>query len=118
MAAISEAREELAADRLESRNPATGEVLGSVPVFGDKDVSEAVDRARAASRLWGQLSFSRRRDELIGFRRELAKRADELADLIHRENGKPRTEAISEVLLTVTHLDHAAKRAEAVLGHA
>ena len=54
--------------------------------------------------------FSRRH-----LRRALARRTDELADLIQRENGKPRYDALSECLLAVSHLHHAAVRARRAL---
>jgi acyl-CoA reductase-like NAD-dependent aldehyde dehydrogenase len=100
---------------LESRNPATGEVLGTVPVHSDEDVRARVERARQAARQWGALGFSERRAALDSFRRALAARADDLADLIHRENGKPRLDALMEILLALTHLAHASARAEKVL---
>jgi acyl-CoA reductase-like NAD-dependent aldehyde dehydrogenase len=100
---------------IESRNPATGEVLGTVPVHSDEDVRARVARAREAARQWGALGFAERRVALDAFRRALAARADDLADLIHRENGKPRIDALMEVLLALTHLAHAAARAEKVL---
>ena len=45
----------------------------------------------------------------------LARRANELAVLVHRENGKPVDDALLEVALTIEHLDWAAKNAEKVL---
>lgn len=100
---------------IESRNPATGEVLGTVPVHSDEYVRARVQRAREAAAYWGALGFDERREALDRFRRELAARADDLADLIHQENGKPRLDALMEVLLSLAHLAHAAARAEKVL---
>ncbi len=100
---------------IESRNPATGEVLGTVPVHSEEDVRARVERARQAAAQWSALGFAERRAALDAFRRALAARADELADLIHRENGKPRLDGLMEVLLALTHLAHASARAEKVL---
>lgn len=101
---------------LESRNPATGEVIGSFPVDGPAAVSAAVERARAAAAWWGQLDFAERGRRLAGLRALLARRADELSDLVHRENGKPRTDAFLETMLAIDHLDWAARNARRVLG--
>ena len=49
------------------------------------------------------------------WRRALADAADELAELIHRENGKPRLDALVEVFMALSHLDHAARRAPKAL---
>jgi len=100
---------------MESLNPATGEILGTVPVAGGDDVASAVARAREASRTWGAMSVGDRRDQLVAFRRALAGRAEEMAELIHRENGKPRLDALLEVMSALAHLHHAALRADKVL---
>ena len=96
-------------------SPATGEILGTVPILSKKEVNDLVERASRAAEVWSQLSFAKRAEELNAWRRALARRADELAELIHRENGKPLTDAMSEIMLALSHLDHAAKRAPVVL---
>ncbi len=103
------------ATKLEVRNPATGELLGSLPVHNAEDVAGAVQRARRAFDVWGSLSFRERRAHLLDFRREIVRRMGNVIDTIHNENGKPRNDAASEVLLAVTHLTHAANRAERLL---
>lgn len=113
MAATQPARDDRAV--IESRNPATGEVIGTVPVHSEEEVRARVERARNAAAQWGALSFAERRAALDDFRRALAARADDLADLIHRENGKPRIDGLMEVFLALTHLAHASSRAEKVL---
>ena len=99
-------------DRLSSYNPATGEVVGTVPVHTAADVDAAVARARVASRAWSALSFEARAEELTAFRKAIAAHADELADLLHRENGKPELEAYVEVMMALGHVQPAAARAE------
>ncbi len=102
-------------ETLKSIAPATGEVVGEVPVHTAAEVQAAVTRARTAAASWGALSFSEREGELVRWRRALAEAADELADLIHRENGKPRLDAMVEVFMALSHLDHAAHRAAKAL---
>ncbi len=101
---------------IESLNPATGEVLGTVPVDSEAEVDAAVDRAREAGEAWEAMGFARRHDELTAFRRAIALRSDELAQLIHLETGKPAVDAMGEVMLALSHVQHAASRAEKVLG--
>jgi acyl-CoA reductase-like NAD-dependent aldehyde dehydrogenase len=103
------------ASELTIRSPATGEIVGTVPVQSAADVDAAIERARQAAPQWASLSFDDRASELARFRRGLADAADELAELISRENGKPRLDALVEVFMAISHLDHAAKRAEKVL---
>src|SRR5438477_9281527 len=94
-------------ERLTSYNPATGDSIGSVPIFSAADVDAAVERARVAADRWSQLSFAARNEELSAFRRAFARATDELAELVHRENGKPELEALVEVMMALGHIQHA-----------
>src|SRR5687768_81082 len=102
-------------DFIESKNPNTGEVIGTVPSMSAEQVEEAVARARAAFPAWSALSHGQRRSQLTRFRRALAARCDEIADLIHRENGKPKIDAMMEIFMALGHLSYAADRAEKAL---
>jgi len=99
-------------ERLSSYNPATHDLVGTVPIHGAAEVDAAVARARVAAERWGALSFEARGEELTAFRKALAAHADELADLLHRENGKPEIEALTEVMMALSHVQHAAGCAE------
>src|SRR6266511_364441 len=101
--------------RFDSTSPATGELVGTFPVDGPEQVAAAVARARVAARWWGGLGFAGRKRRLLAFKSLLARRAEEVCDLIHRENGKPHDDAFIEVLLAVEHLDWAARKAERAL---
>jgi acyl-CoA reductase-like NAD-dependent aldehyde dehydrogenase len=100
------------ATKLEVRNPASGELIGTLDVHSEADVAARVQRARRASEVWGSLSHKERRAHLLDFRRELVRRMDDVVDIVHRENGKPRADAAAELFLVVSHLTHAANRAE------
>ena len=107
--------ERAASEIIESKNPATGEVIGTVPIMSEDQVLSAVRRARTASDVWASLGFDRRKQELIEWRRALARRQDDIVELIHLENGKPRIDALQEVMNALGHLSHAAGRAEKAL---
>ena len=104
-----------APETLRSTSPIDGAVLGEVPIHGPADVAAAVARARTAAASWSQRSFRERHDELVRWRRALADHVEELAELVHRENGKTRLEATSEIFMALAHLDHAGARAEKAL---
>ena len=72
-------------------------------------------RARVAAHAWGALSFAARTEELTSFRKALAEHAEELAELLHEENGKPLLEAYAEVMMALGHVQHATARAEAAM---
>lgn len=102
-------------ERLSSYNPATGDLLGSVPIYSPAEVDAAVARARVAAETWSTRSFAARNEELDAFRHALANAADTIADILHRENGKPELEALTEVMMSLGHLKHAVSRAEAAM---
>ncbi len=100
----------------DSLNPATGEVLASYPIHDQAAVDAAAGRAREAAIWWAELGFDARRARLAAWRRLLARRAEELAELMTAENGKPKADAVLEIMLAVDHLAWAAKAAPKVLG--
>ncbi|MCZ2849055.1 aldehyde dehydrogenase family protein [Modestobacter sp. VKM Ac-2978] len=104
------------AGTFETTDPATGDVVGVFPVDDADAVRQAVERARPSSGSWAALGFAERRLRLAAYRGHLARRVHELADLVHRENGKPRADAILEITLAVDHLAWAAGHAEKTLG--
>ena len=59
-------------ERLSSYNPATNELIGTVPIFGAAEVDATVARARIAAESWSQLSFRARSEELAAFRAAMA----------------------------------------------
>ncbi len=99
-------------ERLQSYDPSTSQVIGSVPIMTAAEVDAAVARARVAAHTWSTRSFAARAEELTAFRKAIAAGADELAELLHRENGKPLGEAYTEVMMALGHVQHAAARAE------
>jgi acyl-CoA reductase-like NAD-dependent aldehyde dehydrogenase len=100
----------------DSVNPADGEQIASFDIHTVADVAAAVSRARAAADWWSGLGERERRNRLHAWRGHLVKHTDELATLIHRENGKPVDDAALEVTIAVAHLDWAANNARKVLG--
>ena len=100
----------------DSLEPATGKVYASFPIHSAEEVEAAVARARAASGWWQELGFNGRKDKLDAWKAILAKRLPEIAEVIHRENGKPVGDAQLEAGLAVDHIAWAAKNARRVLG--
>jgi len=102
MATVSDAT--TSTERLSSYDPSTGEVIGTVPIHTAAEVDAAVARARVAAHSWSTRSFEARAEELVAFRKAMAANADELAEILHRENGKPLLEAYVEVMMALSHL--------------
>jgi aldehyde dehydrogenase (NAD+) len=113
---ITATPDELAAQRFDSLNPATGEVIASFPVHTDADVRAAVERGQVAAQWWRALGFDGRKSRLRAWRSIIATRIEEFAELVHRENGKPLFDAVGELSIAIEHLDWAAGAAPKVLG--
>jgi acyl-CoA reductase-like NAD-dependent aldehyde dehydrogenase len=105
-----------AADKFDTANPATGEVIASFPVNGAADVEAAVTRAREAAGWWAGLGWKERRLRLLAWKSYITRYIGRLAELVHSETGKPLGDAKLEILLAIVHLDWAAKNAARVLG--
>ena len=100
----------------DSLDPATGAVYASFPIDGPDEVGAAVERARAAARWWYELGFDGRAQLLRRWRKLIAARITELAEVMSAENGKPHADAVGEIAIAVEHLDWATKNAGVVLG--
>src|ERR1700688_279833 len=93
---------QIAARKLVSVNPATGEILRELDCAGEGDVQAAVARAQAAQAAWAELGLRRRIDVLREFQGKLYARKSEIAAAITREVGKPLVEAlVTEVLVVL-----------------
>jgi len=91
--------------QLESFSPATGELLGAVAVTPPEDVGEIVSAVATVQPFWSQLTLADRGRYLERAAQVLLDEADEIRDLLVREQGKPRNEAFSmEILPTVDAL--------------
>lgn len=95
---------------------AAGEELARYPVAGPEEARAAVEAARAAAGPWWDLGFDGRAARLRAWRREIARGGEEVAALIHVENGKPVEDGRAEVLSAIGHLTFALDNAERVLG--
>jgi malonate-semialdehyde dehydrogenase (acetylating) / methylmalonate-semialdehyde dehydrogenase len=85
------------AERLEVLDPATGQVLGHVPLSGALEVDQAVTAAAEAFESWQDEPVTRRARRMFGLQVLLERELDKLAQLVTRENGKHLDEARGEV---------------------
>ncbi|HJQ07198.1 MAG TPA: aldehyde dehydrogenase family protein [Nocardioides sp.] len=102
-------------NQLISTNPATDEVVATFPVMDGTAVRAVVAQAREAAPWWRAQGYAGRKAALLAWKKYLARHNDEIADLMHRENGKPLTDARLELMLALEHIDWNAKNAGKVL---
>jgi succinate-semialdehyde dehydrogenase/glutarate-semialdehyde dehydrogenase len=101
---------------LESFNPATGELFGSVPVTPPGEVQGVVDEIAKVQPFWAQLTLRDRARYLERAAQVLIDESDEIRDLIVSEQGKPRNEAFSmEILPTIDALHWIAGEGQRIL---
>src|SRR5258707_15316117 len=101
---------------LSSVAPATGEALGTVAIASQHDVVTAAAEARAVQGLWAQLRLSDRARYMARAAQAVIDEADELSELICREQGRPRTEVeIGELLPAIETLQWLAEAGPGIL---
>ena len=92
-------------DELQSFNPATGELVGSVPTLTPRQVQGVVDDVAEVQPFWAQLSLEDRSRYMRRAVDVLLEELDDLAELLSTEQGKPRVESYTmELLPTVDAL--------------
>lgn len=84
-------------ERVESVNPATGKVLGSVPRSDEQDVDHAAKAACEAFESWRLTPAPRRGEILFEVGRLLKARKQELGEFLTAEMGKVLPEALGDV---------------------
>nr|WP_154665855.1 CoA-acylating methylmalonate-semialdehyde dehydrogenase [Paenibacillus pinihumi] len=97
-------------------NPATGEVIATVPLSSTADVDHAVKTAKEAFKEWSKTPVPRRARIMFKYQQLLVDKWDELAELITIENGKNLAEAKGEVQRGIECVEFAAGAPTLMMG--
>jgi succinate-semialdehyde dehydrogenase/glutarate-semialdehyde dehydrogenase len=101
---------------LESHSPTTGDHVGSVPTITPEQVQAVVDDVAVVQPFWAQLSLADRARYLRRAAQVLLDHSDEIAELISREQGKPRLESYTmELVPTIDALHWCATHGPRIL---
>jgi acyl-CoA reductase-like NAD-dependent aldehyde dehydrogenase len=101
---------------LESFNPATGELVGAVATITPEEVQGVVDDVARIQPAWAELTLKDRGRYMRRAADALLDDIDEIAELLVREQGKPRIEAYTmELLPTVDALHWCARAGQKIL---
>jgi len=84
-------------EKLTVKNPATGEIVGTVPKAGEKETRLAIESANQAFCAWSQTTAYERSLYLERLYELMKAKKDELSRMITLEMGKPINEAKGEV---------------------
>ena len=83
--------------KLEVRSPLDGTLISTVPLSTASDLDKAVKAAEAAFPGWSGTPIKERSQIFFRYRELLLKHREELAVLVHTENGKTMDESYAEV---------------------
>jgi acyl-CoA reductase-like NAD-dependent aldehyde dehydrogenase len=96
---------------LVARNPATGAELGRAPIADPAALPGIVAGLRARQSAWKRLEWHERKRRLKSLYRRVARETDAWTDAIVSEIGKPRAEALVDVVTTLDAMKWSLKRA-------
>ncbi|MCW1413233.1 NAD-dependent succinate-semialdehyde dehydrogenase [Rhizobium sp. 1AS11] len=97
-------------------NPATGELLASLPDMGAAETRTAIDAAHAAQPAWAARPAKERSAILRKWFDLMVANADELAAILTAEMGKPFPEARGEILYAAAYIEWYAEEAKRIYG--
>jgi len=97
-------------------NPATGELITTIPVLGANEIAELAARARAAQPGWEAMGFEGRGRIMRRAQKWMLDNADRVIDVVVSESGKTHEDAqLADLGYTVSALGFWAKEAEKYL---
>src|SRR5580693_1210489 len=101
---------------LEVNNPATGEILGTVPMMGALETRRAIDAAKNAWGDWRRKPAKDRSTLLRKWYELMLANIEDLGKLMTAEQGKPLAEAKGEVAYAASFIEWFAEEAKRVYG--
>jgi len=98
-------------------DPATGEIIGTVPDCGTNETRQAISAAAAALPAWRARTAGDRAAILERWHALVVANADDLARIMTAEQGKPLAEAKGEVLYAASFIKWFAEEGRRIGGH-
>jgi succinate-semialdehyde dehydrogenase / glutarate-semialdehyde dehydrogenase len=101
---------------IEVNNPATGEILGTVPRMGANETWRAIEAAKDAFADWSRRPAKERSALMRQWFDLIMANVDDLGALMTAEQGKPLAEAKGEVVYAASFIEWFAEEAKRVYG--
>jgi succinate-semialdehyde dehydrogenase/glutarate-semialdehyde dehydrogenase len=101
---------------VEVRNPATGDVLGTVPKMGAAETRRAIEAAARAMPAWAKKTAKERAQILRRWHDLMMENQEALAKLMTAEQGKPLAEAKGEVAYAASFIEWFAEEGKRLYG--
>ncbi|MCW2291272.1 succinate-semialdehyde dehydrogenase/glutarate-semialdehyde dehydrogenase [Pseudomonas sp. BIGb0408] len=97
-------------------NPATGDVIGTVPKMGAAETRRAIEAADKALPAWRALTAKERSAKLRRWYELMLENQEDLARLMTIEQGKPLAEAKGEIAYAASFIEWFAEEAKRIYG--
>ena len=101
---------------IEVNNPATGEIIGTVPAMTAEEIHKTIDQAQSAWLPWRQLTAKERAARLRTWYELIVQNQEDIATLMTTEQGKPLPEARGETLYAASFLEWFGEEAKRIYG--
>ena len=95
---------------IQVNNPATGEILGTVPRMGANETWRAIEAAKDAFTDWSRRPAKERSHLMRGWYDLIMANVDDLGALMTAEQGKPLAEAKGEVAYAASFMNGSPKK--------
>ena len=103
-------------DHFDVTNPASGEVITSVPRMGEAETRRAIEIAETALPKWRTLTAKERSHLLRAWFDLIISNEDDLAAIMTAEQGKPIAEALGEIRYAASFVEWFAEEAKRAYG--
>ena len=103
-------------DTMAVTNPATGEVIGTIPHLGQAETAKAIADANAAWPAWRKKTAKERSAILRKWFNLMMENQDDLAMILTAEQGKPLAEAKGEIAYGASYIEWFAEEGKRVYG--
>lgn len=101
---------------LKVNNPASGDILGTVPKMGAAETRRAIEAAERALPAWRELTAKERSQTLRRWFELIMQNQEDLARLMTLEQGKPLTESRGEIAYAASFIEWFAEEAKRIYG--
>ncbi len=103
-------------DTIDVLDPATGEIITSVPKMATDETRRAIEAASVALPEWSAKTAGERSKILRRFYDLMLENQDDLGELLSREQGKPLSEAKGEIAYAASFIEWFAEEAKRAYG--
>lgn len=97
-------------------NPATDEVIGTVPSISEEQLEQAIDNASVAFQSWRKKTAYERAELMGKWYQLLDENKKSIAETLTKEQGKPFKEALGEVMYANNFVDWYKEEAKRIYG--